>query len=139
MDNKRRSRIIDMSSGLRGAGQPELRELFEERTAAADGAPISFCEENRVRHRGEPYGENQEVLLSSWTPSSIGLRPHGPDRHITLRPMPVKLRSDGTFTMLFALPDSPADIRRGGNSSDGVEERTMSWPWSGTPNDNIPH
>ena len=48
-----------------------------------------------------------------------------PSAHVTLQNEPVKLRPDGTFTMLFSLPDSRQIIPAVATSADGVEERTI--------------
>ncbi|HYH64023.1 MAG TPA: DUF4912 domain-containing protein, partial [Urbifossiella sp.] len=48
-----------------------------------------------------------------------------PTAHVTLQNEPVKLRPDGTFTMLFSLPDSRQIIPAVATSADGVEERTI--------------
>ena len=48
-----------------------------------------------------------------------------PNARVTLQGEPVKLRSDGTFTMRFSLPDSRQIIPAVAASADGVEERTI--------------
>ena len=48
-----------------------------------------------------------------------------PSARVTLQGEPVKLRSDGTFTMRFSLPDGRQIIPAVANSADGVEERTI--------------
>src|SRR5262249_33578591 len=48
-----------------------------------------------------------------------------PRARVTLQGEPVKLRSDGTFTMRFSLPDGRQIIPASAVSADGVEERTI--------------
>ena len=48
-----------------------------------------------------------------------------PNAHVTLQGEPVHLRSDGTFTVRFSLPDSRQIIPAVASSGDGVEERTI--------------
>jgi hypothetical protein len=44
---------------------------------------------------------------------------------VTLQGEPVQLRSDGTFTVRFTLPDSRQIIPAVASSADGSEERTI--------------
>jgi hypothetical protein len=48
-----------------------------------------------------------------------------PGAAVTLQNEPVKLRSDGTFTMRFSLPDSRQIIPAVATSHDGMEEQTI--------------
>jgi hypothetical protein len=48
-----------------------------------------------------------------------------PSATVTLHNEPVKLRSDGTFTMRFSLPDSRQIIPAIATSTDGLEEQTI--------------
>jgi hypothetical protein len=48
-----------------------------------------------------------------------------PSARVTLQGEPVQLRSDGTFTMRFRLPDSRQIIPAVATSPDGSEERTI--------------
>ncbi len=48
-----------------------------------------------------------------------------PGAAVTLQNEPVKLRSDGTFTMRFSLPDSRQIIPAVATSADGMEEQTI--------------
>ena len=61
-------------------------------------------------------------------PTDDGMKGDGatePNAKVTLQGEPVKLRSDGTFTMRFSLPDSRQIIPATAASADGVEERTI--------------
>jgi hypothetical protein len=48
-----------------------------------------------------------------------------PNARVTLQGEPVQLRSDGTFTVRFSLPDSRQIIPAVAASADGIEERTI--------------
>ena len=48
-----------------------------------------------------------------------------PAARVTLQGEPVQLRSDGTFTMRFKLPDGRQIIPAVATSPDGIEERTI--------------
>src|SRR5439155_12728691 len=48
-----------------------------------------------------------------------------PNARVTLQGEPVQLRSDGTFTVRFSLPDSRQIIPAVATSPDGIEERTI--------------
>jgi len=49
-----------------------------------------------------------------------------PDAKVTVQGRPINLRSDGTFTLRFALPDGKQVIPVKAVSSDNVEERTIT-------------
>ncbi len=48
-----------------------------------------------------------------------------PNARVTLQGEPVQLRSDGSFTVRFSLPDSRQIIPAVAASADGIEERTI--------------
>ncbi len=49
-----------------------------------------------------------------------------PDAKVTVQDKPIRLRSDGTFTLRFALPDGKQVIPVKAVSSDDIEERTIT-------------
>ena len=49
-----------------------------------------------------------------------------PDAKVFVQGKPVHLRSDGTFTLRFALPDGKQVIPVKGISADNLEERTIT-------------
>jgi hypothetical protein len=49
-----------------------------------------------------------------------------PDAKVTVQGRPIDLRSDGTFTLRYALPDGKQVIPVKANSCDSVEERTIT-------------
>ena len=48
-----------------------------------------------------------------------------PNARVTLQGEPVQLRTDGTFTVRFSMPDSRQIIPAVASSADGIEERTI--------------
>ena len=120
LDNKKAERILAMSTGFETTGNPELKELFEERLRRPMGAPT----ETAFGSGAVPpssikkfYFEiNAHLVVNGQT---------DPSAHVTLQNEPVKLRADGSFTMLFQLPDSRQIITAVATSADGVEERTI--------------
>ena len=120
LDNKKAERILAMSSGFETTGNPELKELFEERLRRPMGAPT----ETAFGTGAVPpaslkkfhFDINAHLVVNGQT---------DPTAHVTLQNEPVKLRPDGSFTMLFQLPDSRQIIPAVATSSDGVEERTI--------------
>ena len=66
------------------------------------------------------------VTMPPWSNSSMdGYAVRSADLTPVMSGEPVKLRSDGTFTMRFSLPDSRQIIPAVAASADGVEERTI--------------
>jgi hypothetical protein len=120
MDTKQAERIMAMSSGFESSAHPELRELFEERLRRPMGAPKETGFGTGAALPGSlkkfHFDIDAELIVYGKTE---------PTAHVTLQNEPVKLRSDGTFTMLFSLPDSRQIIPAVATSADGVEERTI--------------
>ncbi len=120
MDTKKAERIMAMSSGFETAAQPELRELFEERLRRPMGAP-----KETGFGTGAALPGSLKKFLFDIDAELIVYGKTEPTAHVTLQNEPVKLRPDGTFTMLFSLPDSRQIIPAVATSADGVEERTI--------------
>jgi len=120
IDTKKAERILAMSTGFESAGHPELKELFEERLRRPMGAPKETGFGTGAALPGSIkkffFEIDAELIVYGKT---------DPSAHVTLQNEPVKLRSDGTFTMLFSLPDSRQIIPAVATSIDGVEERTI--------------
>lgn len=121
LDKKQAERILAMSSGFESSGgNPELKELFEERLRRPLGAP-----------KDAGFGSGASLpgsLKKFFFQLDAHLVVNGrtdPAAHVTLGNEPVKLRPDGTFTMLFSLPDSRQIIPAVATSGDGGEERTI--------------
>lgn len=120
IDSKKAERILAMSTGFESPTHPELKELFEERLRRPMGAPKETGFGTGAMLPGSIkkffFDIDAELIVYGKT---------DPTAHITLQNEPVKLRPDGTFTMLFSLPDSRQIIPAVATSADGAEERTI--------------
>lgn len=121
LDKKGAERVLAMSSGFESAGgNPELKELFEERLRRPLGGPKDTAFGSGASLPGSlkkfHFQLDAHLVVNGRT---------DPAAHVTLGNEPVKLRSDGTFTMLFSLPDSRQIIPAVATSGDGGEERTI--------------
>jgi hypothetical protein len=118
------NRIFAASGGLdMHAASAELRELIErhllEQVTSGSGAVSSFG--SGVWPKGE-----KGRAFRLWVATELIL--YGgtePDARVTVQGKEVKLRSDGTFSLRFALPDGKLDLPVAAESADGVEERTI--------------
>jgi hypothetical protein len=115
--------LIFAASGGRDihAASVELRELLEHRLLeeVGSGAVSSFGSgelREMAKQRGFRLWIDTELILYGATE---------PDARLTVQGKEVKLRSDGTFTMRFALPDGAIDLPVTAVSADAVEERTI--------------
>jgi hypothetical protein len=121
LDKKQAERILAMSSGFESAGgNPELKELFEERLRRPLGGP----KETAFGPGASLPGSLKKFFFHLDAHLVVNGRTD-PAAHVTLGNEPVKLRPDGTFTMLFSLPDSRQIIPAVATSRDGLEERTI--------------
>jgi uncharacterized protein len=120
LDVKKAERIMAMSTGFESTGNPELKELFEERLRRPMGTP---------KETGFGTGATlPSAVKKFFFEIDAELIVYGktePTASVTLQNEPVKLRPDGTFTMLFSLPDSRQIIPAVAASADGLEERTI--------------
>jgi hypothetical protein len=98
----------------------ELKQLFEERLRRPLGSPAISSMGSGAwlpgRQRRFWFQLDAELIVYGATE---------PNARVTLQGEPVKLRSDGTFTMRFSLPDSRQIIPAVAVSPDGIEERTI--------------
>jgi hypothetical protein len=121
IDPKKADRIYAMSGGYDPtASSLELKQLFEERLRRPMGSPAVTS----FGSGAYPPGKMRKF----WFQLDAELIVYGatePSARVTLQGEPVKLRSDGTFTMRFSLPDSRQIIPAVAASGDGVEERTI--------------
>jgi hypothetical protein len=121
LDSKKADRIYAMSAGFDPtASSLELKQLFEERLRRPMGSPAVTSFGSGALHLGKQrrfwFHLDAELIVYGATE---------PNARVTLQGEPVKLRSDGTFTMRFSLPDSRQIIPANAVSPDGVEERTV--------------
>jgi hypothetical protein len=98
----------------------ELQELFEERLRRPMG-PASAkygmgADRLLNRHKDFRFAVDAEMIIFGATST---------DARVTLGGEPVKLRSDGTFTVRMAMPDKRQVIPAVAASADGVEQRTI--------------
>ena len=120
MDTKKAERILAMSTGFESAGNPDLREVFEERLERSLGAP----KEIGFGSGATPPGSLKKFFFEI-DAKLVVMGRTDPSAHLTLGNDPIKLNPDGTFYMSFSLPDSRQIIPAVATSSDGVEERTI--------------
>jgi hypothetical protein len=121
LDEAKADRIYAMSGGFDPtASSLELKQLFEERLRRPMGSPAVTSFGSGALQ----FGKQRQF----WFRLDAELIVYGatqPNAKVTLQGEPVKLRSDGTFTMRFSLPDSRQIIPATAASADGVEERTI--------------
>ena len=120
IDAKKAERILAMSTGFESSAHPELKELFEEKFRRPMGAP----KDNAFGTGAVPPSSIKKFFFDI-DAELIVYGKTDPTAHVTLQNEPVKLRPDGTFTMLFSLPDSRQIIPAVATSVDGVGERTI--------------
>jgi uncharacterized protein len=97
----------------------DLRDLFQDRLRR----PLSSATLQNLSVSGLPsLGRNFHFEIDA---ELIVYGTTEPSAHVTLQGEPVHLRSDGTFTVRFSLPDSRQIIPAVAASVDGVEERTI--------------
>ena len=121
IDPKKADRIYAMSGGFDpSASSLELKQLFEERLRRPMGSPAvtSFGSGAFLHGKERKFWFQLDAELIVYGATE-------PNARVTLQGEPVKLRSDGTFTMRFSLPDSRQIIPAVAASADGVEERTI--------------
>ena len=109
------------SGGSNGStASHDLRDLFEERLRR----PMHGLSRSRRSVPGQlpSLGRDFHFELDA---ELIVYGTTEPNAKVTLQGEPVQLRSDGTFTVRFALPDSRQIIPAVAASPDGVEERTI--------------
>ncbi len=99
----------------------ELRELFEERLRR----PMGAHEMTRYGAGAERILNRERDFLFEVDAEMIIFGSTKPDAHVTLSGEPVKLRSDGTFTVRVSMPDRRQVLPVVASSSDGVEQRTI--------------
>ncbi len=103
-----------------GAGSLELREKMQERLQRelASGAVSSWASGiQREKKRGFWFTLDTELIVYGATE---------PNAKVTLQGKPLNLRSDGTFSLRFALPDGEQVIPVTATSADKVESRTIT-------------
>ncbi len=95
---------------------------WRERLKLQIGSPGLFSVSSPSRKEGEKP-------RSFWLVVNTELIVYGatePDAKVTVQGRPIILRSDGTFTLRFALPDGKQVIPVKAVSSDGIDEKTIT-------------
>lgn len=116
-------RVLAMSNGFETGGtntNAELREFLEERTGRSLGPP----KETAFGTGAVPPGSVKKFFFEIDAKLVVFGRTD-PAAHLTLNNDPIKLNADGSFRMIFNLPDSRQIIPAVAASADGVEERTI--------------
>ncbi|MFP6619821.1 MAG: DUF4912 domain-containing protein [Pirellulaceae bacterium] len=115
-------KIYALSGGHdEGQATSELQELFEERLRRPMGSPLvtRYAGSGTRIHGGKRdfvFAVDAEMIIFGSTM---------PDAHVTLLGEPVKVRSDGTFTVRLSMPDKRQVIPVVASSKDGIEQRTI--------------
>ena len=111
---------LKADKGTVTTGNPELKELFEERL----GRPLGPPKQTAFGTGAMPPGSVKKFFFEIDAKLIVFGRTD-PTAHLTLNNDPIKLNPDGTFRMTFNLPDSRQIIPAVAASADGVEERTI--------------
>ena len=115
-------KIYALSGGHdEGNAASELQELFEERLRRPMGSPLV----RRYGVSGEHVPGGRPEFAFMVDAEMIIFGSTMPDANVTLLGEPVKVRSDGTFTMRLSMPDKRQVIPVVAASKDGIEERTI--------------
>ena len=115
-------RVYAMSGGYaEDNNSGELRELFEEnlRRPMGNATNSQFgtgAERVLNRHRDLDFHVDAEMILYGRTK---------PDAKVMLGGEPIKLRSDGSFTVRLAMPDKRQVLPVVASTPDGVQQRTI--------------
>lgn len=114
----RRRLALDVTSPVRGFGLPEMGGAgpsgISSVTSPFGGAPTEHA-------KGFWFNVNAELIIYGATE---------PDAKVTLGGHPIKLRSDGTFSFRFALPDGKYDLPAVAVSADGTDGRAAELRFS---------
>lgn len=116
-------RVLAMSNGFETGAtntNAELREFLEERTGRSLGPP----KETAFGTGAVPPNALKKFFFEIDAKLVVFGRTD-PSAHLTLNNDPIKLNADGSFRMIFNLPDSRQIIPAVAASADGVEERTI--------------
>ena len=114
-------RMYALSGGFAvGSSSLEMRQMFEKRLheEISSGALFSMMSPvYKEKRRGFWLNVDAELIVYGATV---------PNAAVTVQGNPIKLRSDGTFTLRFALPDGKQTIDVTAVSADQKETRTIT-------------
>jgi len=114
--------IYSMSGGYGDDTQTgDLTEVFEERLKRTMDADVlsqfgSGAEGSLKRHKHFHFDVDAELIVFGST---------HPDAHVSVGTEPVKVRTDGTFSIRMPLPDRRQVLPATAKSRDGVDEQTV--------------
>ena len=114
--------IYSMSGGYGDDTQTgDLTEVFEERLKRTMDADVlsqfgSGAEGSLKRHKQFHFEVNAELVVFGST---------HPDAHVSVGVEPVKVRTDGSFSIRLPLPDRRQVLPATAKSRDGVDEQTV--------------
>ena len=114
--------IYSMSGGYGDDTQTgDLTEVFEEKLKRTMDADVlsqfgSGAEGSLKRHKQFHFDVNAELVVFGST---------HPEAHVSVGPEPVKVRSDGSFSIRLPLPDRRQVLPATAKSRDGVDEQTV--------------
>jgi len=114
--------IYSMSGGYGDDTQTgDLTEVFEERLKRTMDADVlsqfgSGAEGSLKRHKQFHFDVNAELVVFGST---------HPEAHVSVGIEPVKVRSDGSFSIRLPLPDRRQVLPATAKSRDGVDEQTV--------------
>jgi len=115
-------RIYALSGGYESESDTsDLKALFEERLRRPMGSPMvtrfGMGAQSLSRPRRKiQFNVDAELVVHGAT---------DPGAHVTLKGEPVRLESDGTFSVRLTLPDRRQVLPVVASSSDGVEQQTI--------------
>lgn len=115
-------RIFALSGGYSAEGSSdELQEVLEERLQR----PVGVSSVNRYGVGADPNWERDNRFQFNVDAEMIIYGTTRPDAHVTLGGEPIKLRSDGTFTVRMSLPDRRQVLPMTSSSRDGSTQQTI--------------
>ncbi|OHB79186.1 MAG: hypothetical protein A2V98_01755 [Planctomycetes bacterium RBG_16_64_12] len=115
-------RIYALSGGYADPSQDsDLKDLFEERLRRPMGSPMV----TRFGRGAQAVGQNRPEFPFAVDAEMIVYGLTDPNAHVTLRGEPVRVQSDGSFTVRFNLPNRRQVLPVVASSGDGVEQRTI--------------
>jgi len=115
-------RIYALSGGYdQNGGQSDLKALFEERLRRPMGSPMV----TRFGLGAQSMSRSRHQILFNVDAELIVHGVTDPHAHVTLKGEPVRLESDGTFSVRLNLPDRRQVLPVVASSADGVEQQTI--------------
>jgi len=128
------ARIINIDETRRvWMGSLEITELIRRRLMPDVTSPVTAFGPAAPTSPTSPFGGGPEKSQGFWFNVNAELVIYGatePDAKVTLGGQAIKLRSDGTFSFRFALPDGKYDLPAVAISADGTDGRAAELKFS---------